>query len=303
MVRFCTNCGSRLEENSQFCVNCGGSIPKDVSKRKEAIKDENKSPKKRTKYTLSSTQRNIFLQKILPTMLAGSIIWLISEIIFSLIFIEIEFTVVFLTFYICMIVIEAVLFTSLYFASKNSKTNIALFIFFLFSFIAGILSLPIIMITEFFPQIHMFVSLSAGALLITFFIGLILRENYFAKGYIWIHIVLFLIGTALVEIVFILIFDIHNFLLTIPLSLAYILIVALTTMFYGSKAVQKNEKEPWLLIFYKIEGVLLISLIIAIVIAVVVLIIIGLGVASGGSDFDFSGFGSGKSKTKKKKQI
>jgi len=301
MVKFCTNCGSTLEEDSQFCVNCGSPIPKDFLEKNEAKKEDIKPAKKKIKYSLNSHQRNIFLQRILPTMLAGSIIWLISEIVFSIIFIEIEFNLIFLTFYICMIVIEAILFTSLYFVSRVNKTIQALLIFFLFSFIAGILSLPIIMITEFLPQVHMFVSLSVGALLITCFIGLILRENYFAKGYLWAHIILFLIGTFLVEFVFILIFDIQNFLLTIPVSLAYILIVALTTMFYGSKVVQKNEKEPWMLIFYKIEGILLLSLIIAIVVVVVVLILVGIGIACGGSDLDFSGFGGGRSKSRKKK--
>lgn len=303
MVKYCTNCGSTLEKNSQFCVNCRSPIPKDVLERTETKKEDIEPSKRKIKYTLNSPQRNIFLQRVLPTMLAGSIIWLISEIVFSTIFVTIELNQIFLIFYICMIVIEGILFTSLYFVSRGNNTILALLIFFLFSFIAGILSLPIIMITEFFPQVHMFVSLSVGALLITFFIGLILRENYFAKGYLWAHIVLFLIGTFLVEFVFILIFDIQNFLLTIPVSLAYILIVALTSMFYGSKVVQKNEEEPWMLIFYKIEGILLLSLIIAIVVVIVVLILVGIGIACGGSDFDLSGFGGGKSKSRKKKKI
>ncbi|MFX0024609.1 MAG: zinc-ribbon domain-containing protein [Candidatus Hermodarchaeota archaeon] len=302
MVKYCANCGSQLEENSQFCVNCGSPISKDVSKKTESTGEDVKSIKNKTKYTLNSNQRSIFLQKVLPTILAGSIIWLISEIIFSIIFIDITFNVIFIAFYSIMVVIEAILFTSLYFAAKNNKIKLGLFIFFLFSLIAGILSLPIIMITELLPQVHMFVSLSVGALLINCFIGVILRENYFAKGNIWLHVVLFLIGTTLVEIVFILIFNIQNFLLTVPVSLAYILIITLTTMFYGSKALQKNEKEPWLLIFFKIEGILLLALIIAIVILVVVLIIIALGVACGGSDFNISGLGGGSSKSRKKKK-
>ncbi len=76
------------------------------------------------------------------------------------------------------------------------------------------------------------------------------------------------------EIIYVIIVKIHNFLLTIPVSLAYILTVTLTTMFYGSKAVQKNEKEPWMFTFVKLEVILLLSLNKAIVIAVVVLIII-----------------------------
>jgi len=304
MVRICTKCGSALEKNSQFCVNCGNPIPKDATERTEKFKNEIQKSKVKRRYTLTPSQRNVFLQKILPIMLLGSIIWLISEIIFSTIFIEIEFTQVFLVFYIVMVITEVILFILLYFVSRENKnTDLALLIFFLFSFVAGILSLPIIMVTEFLPQVHMFVSLSVGALLITCFIGLILRDKYFAKGYLWAHIGLFLIGTTLVEIVFILIFNIQNYLLTIPVSLSYILIVALTTMFYGSKVVQKKENEPWMLSFYKIEGVLLLSLIIAIVVVIVVLILLGLGIACGGSDLDFSGFGGGRSKSKKKTKI
>lgn len=303
MVRFCTKCGSALEKNSQFCVNCGNPIPKDATERTKIFKNEIQKSKVKRRYTLTPSQRNVFLHKILPTMLVGSIIWLISEIIFSAIFIEIEFTQVFLAFYIVMVIIEVIFFILLYFISRENKTDLALLFFFLFSFIAGILSLPIIIVTEFLPQVHMFVSLSVGALLITCFIGLILRDKYFAKGYLWAHIGLFLIGTALVEIVFILIFDIQNYLLTIPISLSYILIVALTSMFYGSKVVQKKENEPWMLSFYKIEGVLLLSLIIAIVVVIIVLILLGLGIACGGSDLDFSGFGGGRSKSKKKTKI
>ncbi|MFW9827393.1 MAG: zinc-ribbon domain-containing protein [Candidatus Thorarchaeota archaeon] len=290
MSKLCTNCGRTLEKDAKFCVDCGKPVTPETREEK------------RTKYALTKSQRYDFLRKILPTILAGSIIWLISELIFSMIFIEIEFNQIFLVFYISTIIIEAILFVSLYFVSKNNKLNTALFIFFIFSFIAGILSLPLIMITEFLPQVHMFVSLSIGALLITSFIGIILRDNYFAKGYIWAHLLLFLIGTVLVEVVFIIIFDIHNFLLTIPVSLAYIMIVSLTTMFYGSKVVQKNEEKPWILNFYKIEGLLLVSLIIAIVVVVVVLILVWIGIAAGGSDFSFSGIGGGSNKSRKKRK-
>ncbi|MFX1388698.1 MAG: zinc-ribbon domain-containing protein [Promethearchaeota archaeon] len=295
MSKICPNCGRTIEENYKFCIDCG-----------KPIEPETREKKRKFKYSLTNPQREILLRRVLPIMLIGSIIWLVSELIFSMIFIEIEFTPVFLIFYICMIILEAVLFISLFFVSKANKMILALLIFFIFSFIAGILSLPIIMITEFLPQVHMFVSLSVGALLIVCFIGLILRERYFTKEYIWSHLGLFLIGTLIIEIVFIFIFNIQNYLVTIPVSLAYILIVSLTTMFYGSRVVQKNENEPWMLIFYKIEGILLLSLIIAIVVVVIVLIIVGIAVACGGSGFDLSGLGGGSGggtgKLKKKKK-
>lgn len=261
----CTNCGGSLQKDAKYCLECGKHV---------IIVKKIKSNQKKSKFILTPPQRMIFLQKILPTLLAGSIIWLISEIIFNSIFIDFKFNQAFLVFYIGIILAEAFLFTILYFVSKKAKPFLGLFFFFTFSFGAGILSLPIIMITNFLPQVHMFVSLSFGAILITYFIGLILRENYFAEGYSWAHVILFIIGTILVEIVFILVFDIHNFILTIPVSLAYILIVALTTMFYGSITIQENEKKPWMLSFFKLEAILLLSLIIALVVAVVVLIVI-----------------------------
>jgi hypothetical protein len=174
--------------------------------------------------------------------------------------------------------------------------------FFLFSFIAGILSLPIIMITQFLPQIHMFVSLSLGATLITCFVGFILREKYFAKGYLWAHIFLFMTGIALLEIAFIFIFNIHNFLLTIPVSLAYILIVTLTEMFYGAKVVQKSEKDPWVYIFFKVEVMLLLALIISIGIVIIVLIFIAIAIACGDSNLNISGLSSGGGKSKRKRK-
>jgi hypothetical protein len=303
MSNFCTYCGKPLEKGAKFCIDCGQPILRTKPKKFESKKEDSAKAKKESKYVITSSQRDIFLQKILPTMLVGSIIWLISEIIFSTIFIELEFNRIFLAFYISMIIIEINLFILLYFISKIDKYGaFGLIIFFIFSFNAGILSLPVVMITEFLPQVHMFVFLSVGATLIVCFVGALLRERYFAKGYLWAHIILFLIGTSIIEIIFILIFTIRNFLLTIPISLSYILVVSLTAMFYGAKAVQKNEKDPWLYIFFKIEGILLVALIVAAVIVVVVLIIIAAAIACGGGDFDLSGLSGGRSKSKKRKQ-
>ncbi|MFX1408826.1 MAG: zinc-ribbon domain-containing protein [Promethearchaeota archaeon] len=303
MPNFCTYCGKVLEKGVKYCTNCGELVIEKIPKQVETKKEDIVKAKKKINYILTSSQRNIFLLKILPTMLVGATIWLISEIIFSAIFIELEFTIIFLAFYVSMIIIEIILFTLLFFIAKSNKIQLGLIIFFLFSFIAGILSLPIIMITEFLPQVHMFVFLSLGAILIVCLMGTILRENYFSKGYLWMHIIIFLVGMAMLEGIFLLIFSIRNFLLTIPISLAYILVVSLTTMFYGAKSVQKNsEKDPWIYIFFKIEGILLLALVIAAVIVVIVLVLIVIGIACGGSDLNFSGFSGGGSKSKRRKK-
>ena len=266
---------------------------------------EIKKEKRESKYILTSFQRKVFLQRILPILLIGSIIWLVSEIFFDFMFKEFEFNFIFLVFYICIIVLEVNLFIIIYFISKAGKTDAGLIIFFIFCFIAGILSLPIIIFTEFLPQVRMFITLTLGAIIIVCIIGIVLKVKYFAKGYLWAHIILFLIGTAVVEFIFIIIFNIQNLLFTIPITLAYISIVSLTTMFYGAKAVQKSEKSPWIYVFFKVETVLLLALIIAIIIAVVVLIFILIAIAVGDSNIDLSGltWGGGTRRKKEKNEV
>jgi len=259
--------------------------------------------KKESKYILEPSQRKVFIEKILPILLIGSIIWLTGEIVFSYFFSEAQLTGTFLAFYISMIVVDAVLFILLYFVAKSNKILLGLLIFFLFCFIAGIISIPIAIYSEFLPQVHMFVSISVGGNAIVYIIALALRHRYFAKGNIWAHVVLFIFGFLLVEIVFIIVFNIQNYLLTIPITFAYICVVALTVMFYGSKAVKKVDKIPWLLIAYKILGMVLLVIFIAILFVVIVLIIIALAIICGEAGGNFSGFSwSGTSKKKKKEK-
>ncbi|MFX0077317.1 MAG: hypothetical protein ACFE96_17890, partial [Candidatus Hermodarchaeota archaeon] len=162
--------------------------------------------------------------------------------------------------------------------------------------------LPIVIFTEFLPQVHMFVSLSAGANIIVVFVAFLLRDKYFAKGYIWLHILLFLIGCAIVELAFIFIFNIQNFLLTVPISLSYILIVSLILMFYGVRTAIKAGKERWTYALFKTLGILLVALALAVVVVVIVLLIIACAIATEGN-IDLSGFGGGGGgKVKRKKQ-
>jgi len=261
--------------------------------------------KKESKYILEPSQRKVFIEKILPTLLIGSIIWLIGEIVFSYFFSEAQLTGTFLAFYISMIVVDAVLFLLLYFVAKSNKILLGLVIFFLFCFIAGIISIPIVIYSEFLPQVHMFVSLAVGANSIVYLIALALRHRYFAKGYIWAHIGLFIFGFLIVEIVFIIVFDIQNYLLTIPITFAYICVVVLTVMFYGAKAVKKADKIPWLLVAYKILGLMLLVIFIAILFVVIVLIIIALAIICGDANINLGSLswaGGGTSKKKKKKE-
>ena len=268
---------------------------------------ESQKSNKKSKYTIDSIQRKALISRIYPILLVGSIVWLSGEYLFSFFFSDLDFTGQNLLYYVIVVIVEVILFISFFFTSKSNKILLSILFFITFSFLAGILSLPVVIFTEFIPQVHMLVSLSVGASFIVYFLSLFLREKYFAKGYIWAHLIFYLIGCAIVEIVFILIFNIQNLLLTIPISLAYILIVSLILMFWGTRTIKKTEKENWIYTLFKILGILLIALVLAVVVVVVVLLVIALAIASDGA-LDLSGLGTGGSggigrKKKKQQQI
>jgi hypothetical protein len=259
--------------------------------------------KKQSKYILNDSQRELLIKKIYPFLTFGTVFWLIGEIIFSNVFKNIELLNQFYIIYIFSIIIESVLFVLLYITSKRNYTFWGVIIFYSFSFLAGILSLPIILFTEFLPQIHMLVSLSVIGNLLVVFISFVLRKKYFSKGYVWAHIILFLFGCAIEEILFIIIFNIQNYLLTVPVSLAYITIIALILMFWGAKTVKKLDQSNWIYGSFKILSVILIALLLAIVIVLIILLFVILAIICGDSNLNFSGFtwsGSGSRKKKKK---
>jgi hypothetical protein len=265
---------------------------------------ESQEQKKAPKYQINSVQRKFLISRIYPILLLGSIIWLSGEYLFSFLFSDIELKGSNLIYYTVVVIIEAILFVLFFFTAKNKKTLTSLFFFIILCFIFGILSLPIVILTEFIPQVHMFVSLSVGAGIIINFMTIVLRDNFFSKGYIWVHILLFIAGCVIVEIVFIFFFNIQNFLLSIPISLAYILIISLILIFFGVRIIKTIENENWIYILFKILAVLLVALVLAIIVVAIVLLIIACAIATDGA-FDLSGFGGGGSsgfKRKKKRQ-
>lgn len=305
MSKICSYCEKPVKIGYDYCIHCGRKIIHEPLYSETAKSYEaEETNKKQSNYILNSDQRYLFLHKILPTLLIGSIIWLTSEIIFSYIFSETQFIGPFFIFYIVMVVVDSILFIILYFIAKANLIRLALLIFFLFSAIAGILSIPIVIFTQFLPQVHMFVSLSLGANLIVGLLGITLRSKYFAKGYIWAHVIVFGIGCFIFEVIFILIFEIQNFLLTIPITLAYICVTSLTVMFYGAKTMKKTGIIPWMVIVFKILGILLLAIVLAAVVVVIVVIIIVIAIACGDSNIDFGSFSGGGSGgwRKKKKQ-
>jgi hypothetical protein len=265
---------------------------------------ESQKSKKKSKYVIDYAQRKALIGKIYPILLVGSIFWLSGELLFSFLFSDLDFTGQNLLYYLTIVIVEGILFISFFIASKRNRILLSVLFFIAFSFLAGILSLPIVILTEFLPQVHMLVSLSVGANFIVYFIDLFLKDKYFSEGYIWAHTILYLIGCAIVEIIFIVVFTIQNLLLTIPISLAYISIVSLVLMFWGVRTIKKMEEENWIYALFKIFGILLISLVLAVAIVIIILVIIILAIICE-ENFDLSGLGGGGSGglgSKKKRQ-
>ncbi|MGB5913062.1 MAG: hypothetical protein WBH31_17865 [Promethearchaeia archaeon] len=101
-----------FKRRCEYCVNCGKSVQevKSFAGTDSLRETEIKKERRESKYILISFQRKVFLQRILPILLIGSIIWLVSEIFFDFLFKEFEFNFVFFVFYICMIVLEVNIF-------------------------------------------------------------------------------------------------------------------------------------------------------------------------------------------------
>ena len=273
----------------------------------ESQESKKKKPKKHT-YKIDEVQRKTLIGKIYPILLLGSLVWLSGDLLFTYLFSDLDFTGINLGVYITVVIVEVNLFILFFLTCKYNKKLLGFLLFITISFLLGIISLPVALITDYIPQVglhhvHMFVSLSVGANLIVNFMTLILRNKYFAKGYVWVHILLFLVGVAIVEIVFIIVFNIQNYLLTVPISLTYILIVSLILIFYAVQTVKTVEKENWIYAMFKVLFLILVCLGIAVIIAFIVLIV----VASilGGEALDLSGLGGGGggSSGRKKKKV
>jgi hypothetical protein len=257
------------------------------------------------KYIIGSNQRKVLLNHIIPTLALGSFIWFLGEYFFSTYLRGYALEGLILAFYIFIVVFDAILFIVLYKITKIHNNFMGTMLFFAFCFISGALSLPIVMLTSFESQVHMFVTLSLSADVIVLFMGIVLKENYFAKGHIFEHVVLYLIGCAGALVIFIIAFKIHNFALTIPTALAIISIVSIMLMFNGAVMVKRNDIKQWMFIAVNILGKIILSLFIAAIFVAIAVVIVLLCAAGDGGGIDLggsSGSGSGSIHRKKKLQ-
>jgi hypothetical protein len=334
MVKICQHCGSDVSDDVKFCRFCGADIRavkpiqniqsqnrpqnqdpsqdmfrqnilnQDISSQDISTQEETGKKKKDDKYIIGPNQRKYLLSYIIPTLALGSFVWFLGEYYFSTYLRDYELVGPMLVFYIIMVILDAFLFVVLYVVTKKKNNGIGIILFYTFCFISGALSLPITMLTAYESQVHMVVTMSLSADLIVLFMGIVLRENFFAKGHIIQHIILYLIGCAIAEVIFIIAFDIHNFALTIPATLTIISIVSLMLMFYGARIIKKRELDHWIFITVNIFGRILLSLILAVAFIAIIVLIFLLCAAGGGGDFNLGGSGGGSgSLTRKKKNV
>ena len=255
------------------------------------------------KFNLNDSQRIVFKNKVLPTIFAGSVIWLISELIFGSIFTKISIPgELFFAIYIPMIIADAVLYIVFYFLSRKGNVVFSIIMYFLFAVCAGIITVPISILTildvNLRIYVHGFISLVMAGGAIVFIVALLLQERFFTREYRWVNVLMFILGIFLMAIAFILIYQIRNMILMI-ISIVVLTIITLLVLLYGASLTRNVEGDNWIkVVFYILQSLLIFSFLVFLVLIMIILIILSEG------DFDITGIGnlSGSSRSKSSKK-
>jgi len=318
LVDYCIECGKALKKDAEFCIYCSKKVinykeTRDISptniqadsfsKRKSIEKKERADSKKESRYILNDAQRETFLYKVLPLLVFGCLIWLFGGWMLNFIFFEVNFTIEFIIIYIILISGDMLAYILFFITSRKNYVLPSMFFYIIFAYLAGAISLPIIVLnSELSKQVLMFIFANFEGTIVIALLGYSLRKRYLEKGNLLVHIFLYFLFIAIAEILFFLVFRIENWILTLSITLPYMLIVSLIILFYGARVIKKEDTQPWPYILFKILRILLISLLLAIVVVIAVLIIIGLAIICGDGDFDISGLSFGGSGRRKKKK-
>lgn len=250
-----------------------------------------------SKYILTDSKRTVFLQKVMPTIFIGSLIWLISEILFGIVFTEIASLLDIGAIYVIMVILNAILFVIFYVVSRKGKNISGLIIYFMFAFTAGVLSVPIfIWLSDFSIYVHVFVSLAVWGTAIILIIGLILKDKFLTAGYFWLQFLLIAIGIILVLLFYIFVMAITNW-IVILISMIYLISISLIIMLYGTIMTKKIKDDFWIFIAFRILCFLLIFVVIILIVVLIIAAAIAGADAIGGS-----GGWSSSGKKKKKKE-
>ncbi len=267
MTEHCPYCGSLLRKNTKYCGSCGKSFSKETKAKKE----------KKLKFILKPSQRATFQKKILPALLMGSLSWVLGDLFFKTLFLGWELNLVFYVIYLFSLSAIIILFVVIFYVARDGRIRQSIYLFFIFTFSAGMIGIPFHLISDFLSlRVHMFVFTSFEAVIMVGLIALNLQSKYFARGYFYIHVVLYLLFLVMAEIIFIILFNIQNLLFTIPVITANILTISLTIMFYGARMTKIGEKEnePWVFITFKILAIFFVMIIGILVYAIIILMIL-----------------------------
>lgn len=233
-----------------------------------------------TRFGFTDSERKLLIYKTFPILFFGSVVWLFSQILFNYVFVtQTIFTrEFFLIFYIVMIIVNGALFFLFYFFARNGNTYLGIILYVLFAFTAGTIPVPISMIIvldqALKTYVNAFVSLVFGGTLIILIMGYILKTNFYKKKYILYHVLIFGTGTACLEILFLVIYEVSNPIL-IAVSTLVMITAAIVVLFYGISLSSKMKEDYWIYIVFRIIlSLLLLSLIFLIVVVLLILTMI-----------------------------
>jgi hypothetical protein len=171
-----------------------------------------------------------------------------------------------------MIPVNISLFIISYISAKKRKNVLGTVIFCIFAFTSGIFSVPIIMIIgNFNLYLYGIFSVGLGSMIIVFIISAIMSNKYFSKGYFWHHLILFIIGVFLIELILISALGITS-LFTITLSVICLIYTTVAFMLGGAILAKKIKEEYWL--FWALNILILLFFYLFIFFLIIILILI-----------------------------
>ncbi len=240
------------------------------------------------KFSLTDSQQKIFKNKVLPTIFIGSVIWLASELIFGSFFTKVYIPgEIFFAIYIPMIIANIILYIFFYSVSKKGNMLLGVIIYFLFAICAGIITVPISIISVLDVSlriyVHGFISLVMAGGAIVYILALVLKDHFFKKAHLLLNLLMFILGIALMSIIFILIYSISNLILII-ISISVLTIITLLILLYGAYLTRKIKDDNWIpVVFQLLQALLVFSFLIFLVVIMILVIFASEG------DFDISG--------------
>ena len=240
---------------------------------------------------------NSGITEILPFTLLVCLVWLIGQIYFWLPFQDPAWLEYIWSYILVFAFLECILFIICYTLARYKMNSLGIPLYFLFAFIAGIFTAPIFFITEKFTlYLYGMFSFGLGATIISFYMSILLKDNFFEKGQFKKHILLFVKSIFLLECFLVLILRITST-PTIIFSFVVLTFTSATFLLCGAILSKKIKEEYWLVWAFQ----LLIFLLLTVSFIIVLVVVLVLAMIADGADIDIdlpdiSGFASPSAK-------